>query len=440
MKVVCHGCGHERRPVARDERGELCASCAGDPGWQRCRSCGAEDLNWRDGRCPACYLNSEVAALAATADPDALARLSPYLASLRSREQPRSVLEWMQVSPAWPTVLAMLHGERKISHDTLDTHDHGQATGYLRAALVAAGALEPRDEPLARFARWADAQVDELPEHPDRVHLAAYARWGLHGDLARRTHTGTAKRNTHRNARRKLRVAIMLTGWLHDQGRSLADVRQDVVEDWLADAPSRSLPLRDFLQWAHRGGITPPMEIRRPRPRASIEPIDHQALLARTHAFLHADDVELPARVAAILVLLLGQPVTRLVALKHSDITHDHDRVLLALGREPVQLPPPLATLVLRLAETATGTPWLFPGAKPGAPISAERMQRRLGQLGVPARNGRSGALLSLAEALPPSILADLLGYCDDTANAWRQAAAGDWARYAALATSATPR
>jgi hypothetical protein len=272
--------------------------------------------------------------------------------------------------PRLATVLAMLNGELEISHDMLDSHDHGQATGYLRAALVAADALDARDETLARFARWADAQVDELPEHPDRVHLAAYARWALYGDLARRTNIGAAKRNTHRNARRKLRVAIMLTRWLHDQGRILADVRQDLVEDWLTDAPSRSLPLRDFLKWAHRTGITPPIEIRRPAPRASIEPIDHQASLIRIRALLDDDDVELPARVAGILVLLLGQPVTRLVALKHSDVTHDDDRVLLALGREPVQLPPPLATLVLRLAEQATGTPWLFPGAKPGAPIS----------------------------------------------------------------------
>ncbi|HEX8158138.1 MAG TPA: hypothetical protein VF526_12210 [Solirubrobacteraceae bacterium] len=439
-KVVCHGCGQRRRPVARDERGELCASCADDPGWQRCRSCGAEELNWRDGRCPVCCLESELAALAAVAEPDALGRLSPYLASLRDRAQPKSVLEWMQVSPAWRTVLAMLNGELQISHDTLDSHDQGHATGYLRAALVTAGALEPRDETLARFARWADAQVNELPEHPDRVHLAAYASWGLHGDLARRTHNGTAKPSTHRNARRKLRVAIMFAGWLHDQGRALADARQDLVEDWLADAPSRSLPLRDFLQWAHHAGISMPIEIRRPASRASIEPINQQALLTHTRALLHADDVELPARVAAILVLLLGQPVTRLVALKHSDVSHKDDRVLLALGREPVQLPPPLATLVLRLTEQRSGSPWLFPGAKAGAAISAERMQRRLQQLGVSARSGRSGALMSLAGTLPPSILADLLGYCDDTANAWRQAAGGDWARYAALATDSPPR
>jgi hypothetical protein len=166
-------------------------------------------------------------------------RTSFRMTSQGSRTRGRTVVQRGEVRAADPDALA--HLELEISHNTLD---QGQATGYLRAALVTAGALEPRDETLTRFARWADAQVDELPEHPDRVHLAAYTSWRLHGDLARRTHTGAGKRNTHR--KRNLRVAIMLTGWLHDQGRTLADLRQDLVEDWLADAPSRSLPLRDF--------------------------------------------------------------------------------------------------------------------------------------------------------------------------------------------------
>ena len=46
------------------------------------------------------------------------------------------------------------------------------------------------------------------------------------------------------------------------------------------------------------------------------------------------------------------------------------------------------------------------------------------------------GALLALAAAVPAPILAELLGYHDDTTNHWRRAAAGDWARYASLASS----
>ena len=46
--------------------------------------------------------------------------------------------------------------------------------------------------------------------------------------------------------------------------------------------------------------------------------------------------------------------------------------------------------------------------------------------------------LLALAAAVPAPILAELLGYHDDTTNHWRRVAAGDWARYASLASSAS--
>jgi hypothetical protein len=45
---------------------------------------------------------------------------------------------------------------------------------------------------------------------------------------------------------------------------------------------------------------------------------------------------------------------------------------------------------------------------------------------------------LALAASVPAPVLGKLLGYCDDTANHWRRAAAGDWARYASLAATPT--
>ena len=77
------------------------------------------------------------------------------------------------------------------------------------------------------------------------------------------------------------------------------------------------------------------------------------------------------------------------------------------------------------------------PGAKPGTHLGPERLQRRLQELGIQAGIARAGALLALAAAVPAPILAELLGYHDDTTNHWRRVAAGDWARYASLA--ATP-
>ena len=81
--------------------------------------------------------------------------------------------------------------------------------------------------------------------------------------------------------------------------------------------------------------------------------------------------------------------------------------------------------------------PWLFPGAKPGTHLGPERFRRRLRELGIYPETARPGALLALAASVPAPILAELLGFHDDTANRWSRSAGGDWARYASLASTA---
>ncbi len=110
---------------------------------------------------------------------------------------------------------------------------------------------------------------------------------------------------------------------------------------------------------------------------------------------------------------------------------HNH-QVRLKLTGEPVEVAEPLAALLRELRECAPG-PWLLPGAKPGTHIGSERVRQRLSELGIRPESSRPAAVLALAGSVPAPILGDLLGYCDDTANHWRRAAAGDWSRYASL-------
>jgi hypothetical protein len=145
--------------------------------------------------------------------------------------------------------------------------------------------------------------------------------------------------------------------------------------------------------------------------------------------------LELAARVAGCLVLLYGQRVTRIVTLRSDDLDLRGRQVFLTLGRDPIEVPDPLAT-VLRALHAQTTAPWLLPGAKPGNHIGPERIRRRLRQLGIHPQTSRPAALLALAASVPAPVLGELLGYCDDTANHWRRAAAGDWARYASLAST----
>ena len=404
---------------------------------RRCVSCGAEARNWRAGRCPACALEVELGCLRADGDPSAVARLEPLLARLASHDKPRSALSWLERSPAAPTFRALLGGEVAISHAALDERDVGQATAYLRSWLVDHGVLGPRDERLARFERWSKVTLAGVPEHPDRPHLTAYARWKLRPDLARRLRTGKANPTSHRWAYAKLRTAIHLTAWLHDRGHELEHLHQPLLDEWIATAPSRALATRDFTGWAHHAGLLPALSVRRPAPQTNATPIDQTTRLRQARALLETDTVELPTRVAGCLLLLYGQPVTRIVTLRRDDVKLQRRSVRLRLGEEPVEVAEPLSALLRKLHERADG-PWLLPGAKPGAHISSERTRRRLRQLGIRPGSSRPAALLGLAGSVPAPILGELLGYCDDTANHWRRAAGGDWARYASLRSTPT--
>jgi hypothetical protein len=45
--------------------------------------------------------------------------------------------------------------------------------------------------------------------------------------------------------------------WLHERGLTLQDARQPHIDDWIVSHPSRAVPTRAFLDWAHHAGITP---------------------------------------------------------------------------------------------------------------------------------------------------------------------------------------
>jgi hypothetical protein len=104
-------------------------------------------------------------------------------------------------------------------------------------------------------------------------------------------------------------------------------------------------------------------------------------------------------------------------------------------------LPEPLAALVLDLIARRRGhaalgdqgaSPWLFPGGRPGQPISAYQLAERLRQLGLHPAQSRTTALFGLATELPAAVLARLLGIHIKVAVAWQRASAGDWTTYAA--------
>jgi hypothetical protein len=416
----------------------LCSQCAGIKyPISSCARCGEPRTRWRGRLCPPCALADSLDRLRAAGDPAAVARLAPFLDSLKRHRHPTTVIGWLSRSRGAPLLGGMIAGEIPVSHEALDQHDVGQATAYLRSWLVAEAVLEPREELLARFDRWARRALQALGEHPDGTHVAAYARWKLSPDLARKLRRGQARASTHKAFHDKLRDAISFTRSLHERGLTLQDARQAHVDEWAANHPSRAVPTRAFLDWAHHAGLIPRLHVPRTPPRTTNPPIDHATRIELARSLLSDNTIELPIRIAGTLLLLYGQLITRVARLRSDDIEIYSTPLRLRLGAEPIQITGPLADLLRQQTARAPG-PWLFPGAKPGTHLGPERIRRRLHELGIRPETARPGALLALAASVPAPILAELLGLHDDTANRWRRAAGGDWARYASLASTPT--
>ena len=160
---------------------------------------------------------------------------------------------------------------------------------------------------------------------------------------------------------------------------------------------------------------------------------------------LHDPALPHRVRVAGALLLLYGQPISRTVQLKTSQLSKANGHTYLAFDQHPVLLPPALARLIQDLHATATPTAvlagrggpttWLFPGQVPGRHLTVNGLVRQLNQHGIEARISRSAALINLAADLPASVLADLLGMHINTAVRWAHRAKRDWTSY--LATRA---
>jgi hypothetical protein len=125
---------------------------------------------------------------------------------------------------------------------------------------------------------------------------------------------------------------------------------------------------------------------------------------------LEDESIDLRDRVAGCLVLIFAQQISRLVLLKKDDIQVTQGRVFVRLGREPLLVPEPLATLILRLRQArsprgnlarSTEPEWMFAGLRLDTAMHEEVMRRRLRKLGITVRAARTSAALQLARTLP---------------------------------------
>jgi hypothetical protein len=447
-RARCAGCGRVELIRGGTIAKPLCAACTRpDPAfWGCCPTCGHRQLSTRS--CTRCNLRQRLRVLLADHDGDVRAELRGLHDNLVNSDRPNLVLQWLNKACIAGLLREMGAGRQPLSHAGLDELPAGKPIEHLRAILVATGTLPPRDEHLARLERWVSRVLAERDDLEQRQLLHRYAVWHLLRRLRQRNNGRYATYSQLVTVKRHVSAAIALLDGLGTRGRALADAHQADLDTWLTSGQARYR--RDaghFVRWAQRNRLTS-LEFPATRWQGPARTIDTEARWAQARWLLHDHAINPADRVAGLLVLLYAQTpaaVSRL-ALEHVEITAR--AVHLRLGREPIALPEPLAGLVAGLVARRSGhaalgdqgtSPWLFPGGRPGQPISAYQLAERMRRLGLRPAQSRTTALFGLATELPAAVLARLLGIHIKVAVAWQQASAGDWTSYAADYSRRTP-
>jgi hypothetical protein len=190
-----------------------------------------------------------------------------------------------------------------------------------------------------------------------------------------------------------------------------------------------------------------------PRSTGNGEIMGAHERLGHLRRVLQEDQLHVVQRVIAVLVLMFGQPLSKIVRLRRAAVTLDGDQVKLTLGDEALLLPAPVAELMTTFLNdprfrrnTAANhdSPWLFPGTQPGRPLHVYSAHGMLKAAGIPARAARAGTWLDLVRTAPPSILADALGIHPNTAMRYAHTAGTDFLAYprsgATVPSSSAPR
>jgi len=441
---TCTGCG-QIKPVRSGRRDEpLCATCTRpDPTvWQRCPSCGDENTErmW-GGACPRCVLRQQLHDLLADNDGTIRPELQQLYDTVAAHDRPVSALGWLhRESGVAPLLRDIGAGRGQLSHERLDEIPDSRIVRQLRGLLVAAGALAPRDEHMARIQSWIAATIAGHPDAQQRQILHRYAVWFMLRRLRGRTHNVDTTDGQASAVRARLRAAIATLDWLTARGLTLHTCGQAHIDTWLAGpGRTRRFAITHFLRWAATQRLTT-VELPGAAWAGPVGVIDTEQRWEQIRRLLHDDTLATADRLAGLFILCYAQFPATVAKLRTDDIdTADH-QVRLRLGDQPIVLPQPLADLTrAMLAATprrAIGepkaSPWLFPGGRAGAHVTATNLAQRLRRIGVQAKPGRETALFQLANEVPAAILARLLGIHISVATTWQRVSAGDWTRYAA--------
>ncbi|KLU08416.1 Fis family transcriptional regulator [Kocuria sp. SM24M-10] len=430
-------CGHTGILPGRLDGRPACRTCTGITLNLDCRTCRTEAELHSGGQCWSCVLAATVDRLLTNPHTQQMhPGLAPVATALKAMDRPNSGLTWLH-QPHVTAFLTDLATTATINHETLDALPPSRTRDYVRALLVAHGALPPRDEQLARFTAWNRDAIQRLPAGEHREARRRFIRW--HQTRRMTTTDGETTQGTFLTAKQTTTVAIDFLTWLTNRGTTLSELAQADLDDWQAGGPTTRERADRFLRWAATAQLVDPRLRLQPHRHGTAAHMSHTDQTRALARVVDHEELSPRDRLAAILVLVLAQQIEDVVGLTWDQVTINDDRVTITVGAHPVELPPPLDEPLRHLVaepghDRTAAHPhsrWIFRGNSPGQHLDASHLRRRLKTVCAP-RAARLGTLEELTKLSPIPVLAEILGYHPNTIERHATHAASTYARYIA--------
>ena len=434
---TCAECARTNRIRDSDDLCHNCAQREDSPRCADCRqACRTRPRIGEERICISCALRRSVDQLLPAGDIGGLDQLRAAILAAEPLTTKRFITR-----PEITTLLTDLRTTRRpLAHAILDAQPASASLEHLRALLVAAGAL-PNDptRPITGFEQDAQRMLAVLAPGHARL-VRNWLRWKVQPRLRRHIDGPLDLIQAIANARRTLGQVIAFVSALEHSGTTVQGCGQHHIDDWFATPIAMRHQVRPFLTWMQRTRHLPPDLALPPTYRGRPQPrTDAEQRWSIARRLVTDDTFDAADRVAAALVVLYAQPLSRIVALTTEHVQRDGDTVSLQLGTDRLELAEPFATLIQSLPQRRRRgiveqlpTPWLFPGQRAGRPLRAVALGNRMRHLGIQPQRMRLAALDQLTKEVPPAMLAGVLGIPAHTAVGTTTRSGGDWARYAA--------
>lgn len=325
----------------------------------------------------------------------------------------------------------LITGRLPLTHQALATRP-GRSAIYLRDLLLSCGALPPADRQLAGYEGWLHHRLAGLASHPHERLLRQFSLWHQLPRMRTRATTGPLRPTARKYAEQRFIQAEKFLSWTVTIGRRPSDLTQADIDAWHATAAiHQKQGTRSFLTWAMTARHIPVLQLPQIRFNKG-EAITQHRRLALLCRYLTDEDTPVRIRAIACLMLLYAQPLSRILRLTTSDITHDDGQTWICFGHPPAPVPEPFASLLHQQisAQPASHSGWLFPGRNPGQPAAYGTIFTLLHDRGFPMRTARASALRQLVLQAPAPVIAEALGFHHTTTQRQRANAAGTWAHY----------